>query len=194
MSEIASKYEKPKENLNKFQHYFYDYGRFHNNIVNILIHIIFVPTITISLLRMISNASKVYLESEFNLGWLIILATTPVYIWVDFIVGTFTAMQYLVIDHLLKDFSFDSFNLGYETWKVWLAIHIAAWLVQFIGHGFFEKRKPALLDNIFLTLNAPIFVNLELVYFLFGYRKEELIESKKYIVADIKKHRGEKSR
>ena len=28
--------------------------------------------------------------------------------------------------------------LGYPVWKVALAIHLAAWILQFIGHGVFE--------------------------------------------------------
>ena len=62
--------------------------------------------------------------------------------------------------------------------------------MQFVGHGVFEKRKPALMDNLFLTINAPIFISLEIVYFLFGYRKEELNNFIKYITAEIKRHQG----
>jgi uncharacterized membrane protein YGL010W len=28
------------------------------------------------------------------------------------------------------------------------AVHLAAWSMQFVGHGKFEKRAPAFLDNI----------------------------------------------
>jgi len=28
------------------------------------------------------------------------------------------------------------------------AVHVFAWVMQFIGHGVFEKRAPALLDNL----------------------------------------------
>lgn len=193
MSAEFAKLEKPKENLNKFQHFFYDYGRYHNNIVNILIHVVCVPLILITLLRMTSFASKVYLESDFNFGLVLIFIFTPIYIYVDFFVGLLTSLEYIIIDHLLKDFTFQTLDLGYSDVKIFLAIHIISWLIQFIGHGFFEKRKPALVDNVFLTINAPMFVNLELFYFLFGYKKSDLIETKKFIVHDIKKYRGEKS-
>ncbi|EGR29625.1 PAS domain S-box family protein [Ichthyophthirius multifiliis] len=42
-----------------------------------------------------------------------------------------------------------------------LIINILAWITQFIGHGVFEKRSPALLDNILYTLSAPNFVTIE---------------------------------
>ena len=27
-------------------------------------------------------------------------------------------------------------------------IHVTAWIAQFLGHGVFERRAPALLDNL----------------------------------------------
>ena len=37
--------------------------------------------------------------------------------------------------------------------------------MQFIGHGVFERRKPALLDNIFQAFYAaPFFVLLEVLF------------------------------
>ena len=31
-----------------------------------------------------------------------------------------------------------SLILGYPVWKIALAVHITAWILQFIGHGLFE--------------------------------------------------------
>lgn len=56
-------------------------------------------------------------------------------------------------------------------WKFTLYIHIIAWIAQFIGHGIFEKRAPALLDNLLLTLVAPNFVVLEVMFEL-GYKPQ----------------------
>lgn len=51
-------------------------------------------------------------------------------------------------------------------------IFIVAWIAQFIGHGAYEGRSPALLDNLFQALFlAPLFVFLEYL-FMFGYRPE----------------------
>ena len=52
-------------------------------------------------------------------------------------------------DPCTKASSFDCFYfLGYSIWKVALAIHVTAWILQFIGHGVFEGRAPALLDSL----------------------------------------------
>ena len=56
--------------------------------------------------------------------------------------------------------------------QVALATHVVCWILQFIGHGVFEKRAPALLDNLVQAIFlAPLFVWLELLFML-GYRPE----------------------
>jgi uncharacterized membrane protein YGL010W len=52
------------------------------------------------------------------------------------------------------------------------AVFVVSWLMQFVGHGAYEKRAPALLDNLVQALVlAPFFVFME-VLFKFGYRPE----------------------
>lgn len=63
-------------------------------------------------------------------------------------------------------------NFGVSAWMIALPLHIAAWIAQFIGHGVYERRKPALLDSLDQALvTAPMFVLLE-VLFPLGYRAE----------------------
>ncbi|GAB4860776.1 hypothetical protein Ancab_035939 [Ancistrocladus abbreviatus] len=51
-----------------------------------------------------------------------------------------------------------------------LAAQLFCWTSQFIGHGVFEKRAPALLDNLAQAfLMAPFFVLLEALERFFGY-------------------------
>lgn len=53
-----------------------------------------------------------------------------------------------------------------------IGVHVFSWIAQFIGHGIFEGRAPALLDNLVQAIFlAPLFVWLE-VLFAFGYRPE----------------------
>ena len=68
--------------------------------------------------------------------------------------------------------SSDAHVQGFPIWKVALTIHVVAWILQFIGHGVFEGRAPALLDSLDQALlTAPLFVLLE-IFFFFGYRKD----------------------
>lgn len=56
--------------------------------------------------------------------------------------------------------------------KAMIGLHVVSWLAQFVGHGVFEGRAPALLDNLVQALFlAPFFVWMEILFF-FGYRPE----------------------
>merc|ERR1712018_523520 len=74
--------------------------------------------------------------------------------------------------HSAKKVGIGAMVAGYPIWNVALTIHVVAWILQFIGHGVFEGRAPALIDSwdqAFLT--APLFVLLEILFF-FGYRRD----------------------
>lgn len=73
-----------------------------------------------------------------------------------------------------------------------IAIHVVAWVLQFIGHGKFEGRAPALLDNLFQAIFlAPLFVWLELLFML-GYRQELQARVNKAVEIEIAKFRAKK--
>lgn len=74
-----------------------------------------------------------------------------------------------------------------------LGAHIFAWIAQFIGHGIFEGRAPALLDNLFQAIFlAPLFVWLECLFAL-GYRPELKKRLEKGVKQDVEKFRAEKN-
>lgn len=53
-----------------------------------------------------------------------------------------------------------------------ISVHVVSWIMQFVGHGKFEGRKPALLDNLVQALFlAPLFVWYE-VLFKLGFYKQ----------------------
>jgi 2-hydroxy fatty acid dioxygenase len=79
---------------------------------------------------------------------------------VPLLLGVAAYMNYLTI----------TYGATATSWSV--GIHVASWIAQFVGHGAYEGRSPALLDNLFQALFlAPLFVFLEYL-FMFGYRPE----------------------
>lgn len=51
-------------------------------------------------------------------------------------------------------------------------LFITSWIAQFVGHGAFEGRAPALFDNLVQAFFlAPLFVWMEILFY-FGYRPE----------------------
>lgn len=79
-----------------------------------------------------------------------------------------------------------------NTWAA--AVHVVCWIAQFVGHGKFEGRAPALLDNLVQALFlAPFFVWFEILFAL-GYRPELKRRIDKAVQEQIQKFREEKSK
>jgi uncharacterized membrane protein YGL010W len=83
--------------------------------------------------------------------------------------------------------------LGVHSMHVTLAIHATAWILQFIGHGVFERRKPALFDSLDQALiTAPMFVLLEILFPL-GYRPELYQRVTKQVQINVKNFKATKT-
>lgn len=81
---------------------------------------------------------------------------------------------------------------GMKANNIAIGIHIASWIAQFIGHGIFEGRAPALLDNLVQAIFlAPFFVWLEIL-FMFGYRPELKARLDQSVEKEIAKYRADK--
>jgi 2-hydroxy fatty acid dioxygenase len=66
-------------------------------------------------------------------------------------------------------------------------VQAISWILQFVGHGAFEGRAPALLDNLVQALFlAPFFVFFELMFML-GYRPELKARLDKAVEEELKK-------
>ncbi|VFQ76488.1 unnamed protein product [Cuscuta campestris] len=154
------------------------YGAYHSNPTNIFIHMIFVwPIFFTALLLLyftppILAASPIQLGSRtllvFNYGFLLASIYALFYVCLDKKAGSFAA---LVCFLCWVSSSRLALLLGFSlAWKVVLGAQLLCWTGQFIGHGVFEKRAPALLDNLTQAfLMAPFFVLLEALQSFFGY-------------------------
>jgi len=75
-----------------------------------------------------------------------------------------------------------------------IAIFAVSWILQFLGHGVYEGRAPALLDNILQALVlAPFFVFMEFLFKVFGYRPELQKRVKLAVDKEIKKFKVEQA-
>jgi uncharacterized membrane protein YGL010W len=74
-----------------------------------------------------------------------------------------------------------------------VGVHVVSWILQFVGHGKFEGRKPALLDNLVQALFlAPLFVWYEVLFKLGLYKglKRGVEEGVEVEVARLEKGKG----
>eukprot|EP00257_Ricinus_communis_P006751 XP_002522464.2 uncharacterized endoplasmic reticulum membrane protein C16E8.02 [Ricinus communis] len=155
------------------------YGAYHSNPVNVLIHMIFVwPIFFTALLILYFTPSVFNLKMSllchgdivllFNFGFLFALIYALFYIFLDAKAGSLAAL--LCAFCWVASCSLARW-LGFSlAWKVVLVAQIVCWTGQFIGHGVFEKRAPALLDNLAQAfIMAPFFVLLEALQIFFVY-------------------------
>ncbi|TMW67561.1 hypothetical protein Poli38472_011181 [Pythium oligandrum] len=161
------------------------YMSYHYDKINMWIHFTCIWPILITAFMMVAETKPFFDQPEF-------IANLPLG---DYIVFNFTAFAALVymVWYMVLDIRAGSLGaflvfwvyifanyfaqnsprlFGVSAWVIALPIHVAAWVAQFIGHGVFERRKPALLDSLDQALiTAPLFVLLEAL-FSFGYRPE----------------------
>lgn len=124
-----------------------------------------------------------------NLGTISCLVYSSLYILMEPVAGAMLAPLLLsgtaLANHLTSTY-------GMTANYVAIGVHIVSWLVQFVGHGVFEGRAPALLDNLVQAIFlAPFFVWLEIL-FAFGYRPELKARLDKSIEKEIAKFRARK--
>ncbi|PLW20451.1 hypothetical protein PCANC_08333 [Puccinia coronata f. sp. avenae] len=170
------------------------YGQYHHNPVNIIIHLVCVPLIFFTSLILAHYFS---LFPKTDLTWLTGPLEFPQFLVRTGLFGasgttyalnlaTLTSLGYAGYFILLEPvagllyapilFAFGHWsNLLVDTFpdsyvSPTLALWTLSWIMQFIGHGHFEKRKPALIDNLFQSIVlAVFFVWIESLFFL-GYR------------------------
>eukprot|EP00357_Protocruzia_adherens_P023693 CAMPEP_0114984600 /NCGR_PEP_ID=MMETSP0216-20121206/7366_1 /TAXON_ID=223996 /ORGANISM="Protocruzia adherens, Strain Boccale" /LENGTH=194 /DNA_ID=CAMNT_0002346753 /DNA_START=39 /DNA_END=623 /DNA_ORIENTATION=+ len=159
------------------------YAEYHHNKVNIFLHLIGIPSITISLFAITNSLVLTTFQVKgidivVNPGLFLVLLMWVLYPTVEAFIGIFTASVYTYayyytltgFDACWVEFA-TKYGCSWTPFQFMLYLHIAAWIMQFVGHGVFEGRRPALMDNFFLTAVAPFFVFVE-VFCTLGYRSE----------------------
>lgn len=101
------------------------------------------------------------------MGTLLCLVYSVLYILLEPVAGGILA-PILLAGTACANYLTSTYGATANYWA--FGVHVASWIAQFIGHGVFEGRAPALLDNLVQAVFlAPLFVWLE-VLFAMGYR------------------------
>lgn len=177
------------------------YASYHHDTMNKIIHILCVWPILWSAIVFAEYTPVLAPESlnsltaaihPFNLAFAVAVFYALAYIVMDKKAGTLAALMVFGCLLTARKFYFEAeTNYGYPAWAIAAAVHVACWIAQFIGHGAFEGRAPALLDNLVQAfLMAPLFVLLE-VLFNFGYRKDFQAKMWKRVEKEIAKHKSQ---
>lgn len=138
------------------------YKFFHSNRVNIWIHVYGIPTIMWSYLVLLQTDTDRWEKNA------------AIY------VTAFYTIYYFILD-IPRGFILNCFTWAvcYHAWHfkqtnehaVWwaLAVNASSWIAQFIGHGVFERKRPALMDSLAQAfLIAPMFVLIDIEKIILG--------------------------
>jgi len=174
------------------------YGAYHHNPTNIAIHMTFVPLILAASLLLATNSpTLIPLPSwltipnlPLNAGTIGAILYSGFYILLEPVAGS--VLLPLIISWTAFSNHLTSSSHSHISNLAAIGVEIVAWIAQFIGHGVYEGRAPALLDNLVQALVlAPFFVFMELL-FMFGYRPELQKRVNDAVEKEIKKIKAEK--
>ncbi len=153
------------------------YAAYHRDSTNKAIHAVFVPLITWSAMGLLSFSLPVHVEGfDITLALVVSALVLLYYLALDFALGVVMVVLFSFLLVTASQVHAAAPSYGYAFFGIVFAV---SWIGQILGHSVWEHRKPALLDNLFQVLIAPLFVVSE-GFFVLGLRKDlkERIEGK----------------
>ncbi|WP_313042926.1 Mpo1-like protein [Acinetobacter sp.] len=153
--------------MSKFERLLSQYAAYHLDRKNVLTHFVGIPLIVFSIMCLTARAGLMISGFELTLALLLIIASVIYYLSLDKIFGLIMLLVFAVTYPLALMIA----KMSLMSWLIWsVGIFVVGWIIQFIGH-YYEKKKPAFMDDVIGLAIGPLFVLAEFV-FLLGFRKE----------------------
>ena len=157
------------------------YAAYHRNGLNQLTHHIGVPMIVFSVMVIASTVRVADFEAgPLTLAAVLMGVLLLYYVLSAPLVGVIAAFMYGILLFVAEVVSLMESPTALQSS---IGLFVLGWIIQFTGH-IFEKRKPALFDNLLQILIAPAFLIAELLFALKleqGLKTEIVERSKKYL-------------
>ena len=143
------------------------YAAYHLDRKNVITHFIGIPLIVFSILCLTAKASFVVADMPITLALILIVASVIYYLSLDLIFGIVMG----IIFALVYPYALIIAEMSIIHWLTFsISTFVVGWIFQFVGH-FYEKKKPAFMDDIIGLAIGPLFVLAEMVFML-GLRKK----------------------
>lgn len=153
--------------MSKLEQLLSQYAAYHLDHKNVMTHFIGIPMIVFSIICLTARAGIVVAGFEVTLALVLIVASIIYYLSLDKIFG----ILMLIIFAIAYPFAYKIAQMDTGTWLMLsIGIFVVGWVFQFVGH-FYEKKKPAFVDDLVGLAIGPLFVLAEFV-FLLGLRKD----------------------
>lgn len=154
------------------------YHEYHSKTVTKLTHVIGIPLAILPVLMLLN-----WLGLSINglciipLSWFAIAVLSAYYFYLDWQLACFMLVGLLALNGIA--IALTGLHASGHGFLIMLLVFIIAWAIQFIGHAF-EGKRPALFDNFFQVLIAPIFIAAEIAFAL-GRRKDLEAKMRQYL-------------
>jgi uncharacterized membrane protein YGL010W len=143
------------------------YAAYHQDARNKATHFIGVPAITLSLMIPLAWIRVDLGAATITAAMVVAAALLVYYVLLDVPLGLVMVPLFGLALFVAQKIA----DLGTAQGWIWFGIlFVGGWILQLVGHVF-EGRKPALADNLFQALMAPIFLAAE-VFFALGYKPQ----------------------
>lgn len=153
--------------MTKLEQLLSQYAAYHLDHKNILTHFVGIPLIVFAILCLTARAGLMLSGMELTLALVIIVVTSLYYFSLDRIF----ALIMLIVLVAAYPLALKIAHMELAAWlSLSIGIFVVGWVFQFVGH-FYEKKKPAFMDDIIGLAIGPLFVLAEMVFML-GFRKD----------------------
>jgi uncharacterized membrane protein YGL010W len=140
------------------------YSAYHRDGRNQLTHHVGVPMIVFSIMVLAATVEVARFDSgPLTLAAALMAVLLLVYIIAVPLTGTIAVLIYGTLLFFAEHIAASGMDTALP---VFLTLFIVGWIIQFVGH-IFEKRKPALFDNLLQIFMAPSFL-ISGVLFMLG--------------------------
>lgn len=142
------------------------YAAYHLDQKNIVTHFVGIPLIVFSILCLTARVGVEISGVSVTLASILIVLSAIYYISLDKFFGILMLIIFIAAYPLAVKIAV----LPMWSWLgASIGIFVVGWVFQFVGH-YFEKKKPAFVDDLIGLAIGPLFVLAEFV-FLLGFRK-----------------------
>ncbi len=142
------------------------YAAYHLNHQNILTHFVGIPLIVFSILCLTARAGLDIYSFKLTLAIVLIAISSIYYLFLDKVFGVIMLILLAAVYPLASQIA----QLSLGQWLVAsIGFFVVGWVFQFVGH-YFEKKKPAFVDDVIGLAIGPLFVLADFIFML-GFRK-----------------------
>jgi uncharacterized membrane protein YGL010W len=135
------------------------YASVHRDWRNKATHFVGIPVIVFSLLLLLSLWTFELGGRQWTMSLAVAILAVLGWMALDLGIGIIMALMMAVAWYAAEALA-GALGSAQAVWIAFIALFVAGWVLQFLGHHY-EGKRPALLDNIFQAFIGPMFLVAE---------------------------------